>query len=301
MKNASNEWTDEDIETILTTLFLLVFVTIFVSFIILKFQGGGSGSNNTSSNRSTRSNTNAIANNRRRNANTTSEQQQYLNRLNENDDDDCWYKKYLNPVAHRLVDGILPFRFTSNSVLSRHNNTTTPTTSENSKNSDDEVLTMLASIFLHKQNDSSIIPSRGSNIVLSLDASSLSSSSLPLHNEKLTKMLTILGTTYNLFIIISLSSIAKITAITNNNNVKNTEEKVSYYREKLYQMMGRTCASNNIILPHRIIASTSLTGRVAFVRQLKPDTVIDFDSNMSEQLSRFGFRVVVIGNDFYLS
>lgn len=296
MKNASNEWTDEDIETILTTLFLLVFVTIFVSFIILKFQGGGSGSNNTSSNRSTRSNTNTIANNRRRNANTTSEQQQYLNRLNENDDDDCWYKKYLNPVAHRLVDGILPFRFTSNSGLSRYNNTTTSSTSDNSKNSDDEVLTMLASIFLHKQNDSSIIPSRGSNIVLSLDASSL-----PLHNEKLTKMLTILGTTYNLFIIISLSSIAITPTITNNNNVKNTEEKVSYYREKLYQMMGSTCASNTIILPHRIIASTSLTGRVAFVRQLKPDIVIDFDSDMSEQLSRFGFRVVVIGNDFYLS
>lgn len=296
MKNASNEWTDEDIETILTTLFLLVFVTIFVSFIILKFQGGGSGSNNTSSNRSTRSNTNAIANNRRRNANTTSEQQQYLNRLNENDDDDCWYKKYLNPVAHRLVDGILPFRFTSNSGLSRYNNTTTSSTSDNSKNRDDEVLTMLASIFLHKQNDSSIIPSRGSNIVLSLDASSL-----PLHNEKLTKMLTILGTTYNLFIIISLSSIAITPTITNNNNVKNTEEKVSYYREKLYQMMGSTCASNTIILPHRIIASTSLTGRVAFVRQLKPDIVIDFDSDMSEQLSRFGFRVVVIGNDFYLS
>lgn len=296
MKNASNEWTDEDIETILTTLFLLVFVTIFVSFIILKFQGGGSGSNNTSSNRSTRSNTNTIANNRRRNANTTSEQQQYLNRLNENDDDDCWYKKYLNPVAHRLVDGILPFRFTSNSGLSRYNNTTTSSTSDNSKNRDDEVLTMLASIFLHKQNDSSIIPSRGSNIVLSLDASSL-----PLHNEKLTKMLTILGTTYNLFIIISLSSIAITPTITNNNNVKNTEEKVSYYREKLYQMMGSTCASNTIILPHRIIASTSLTGRVAFVRQLKPDIVIDFDSDMSEQLSRFGFRVVVIGNDFYLS
>jgi len=290
MKNASNEWTDEDIETILTTLFLLVFVTIFVSFIILKFQGGGSGSNSTSSNRSTRSNTNTIANNRRRNANTTSEQQQYLNRLNENDDDDCWYKKYLNPVAHRLVDGILPFRFTSNSVLSRYNNTTASATS------DDEVLTMLASIFLHKQNDSSIIPSRGSNIVLSLDASSL-----PLQNEKLTKMLTILGTTYNLFIIISLSSIAITPTITNNNNVKNTEEKVSYYREKLYQMMGSTCASNTIILPHRIIASTSLTGRVAFVRQLKPDIVIDFDSDMSEQLSRFGFRVVVIGNDFYLS
>jgi len=267
MKGGNSDWTDEDIESILTTLFLLIFVTIFISYIILKLQGGS----NTSSNNRNTNQTNRASNVERQRLS----HQQQANALNNNDDDDYWYKKCLNPLAQRLVDGVLPFRFIS---ASRYSSKGTGAVSS------DATLAMLATIFLQKQNDSNIIPSRGSNIVLSLDESVISPSS----KEKLCNMLTILGTTYNLFVILSITSSI-------NNDIKQINDKVSSYRTKLYEMG----VPSDVISPHRIIACSSVVGRVAFVRQLKPDAVIDFDVEMSDQLSRFGFRVVIVGNDFY--
>jgi len=282
MKNSSNEWTDEDIEALLVNLFFTLCAIIFISFILVKLQGGSSAT----SNRGARGNaTNSNRNNGRNPTETIS-----------NDDDDCWYKTLLNPLSHKLVDGVLPFRFCSasryNLSLTKTEGTTTTaatntTTSHASSAACKETLQMLASIFYQKQNDSSIVPKRGCNVVISLDESTISSSS----TDKLKNILMVLGTTYNLFVILSLPLSSSIPS----NDPKQIENKVSTYRAKLYQMG----LSFDVILPHRVIACSSLVGRVAFVRQLKPDVVIDFDADMSEQLSRFGFRVIVVDNDFY--
>jgi hypothetical protein len=53
------------------------------------------------------------------------------------------------------------------------------------------------------------------------------------------------------------------------------------------------------VLPrHRIVAAQSITGRVAFCRQLgRVEFVLDRDAEMQTQLGRFGFRVLVYGKD----
>merc|ERR1712066_210573 len=50
------------------------------------------------------------------------------------------------------------------------------------------------------------------------------------------------------------------------------------------------------VLPsHRIIANSSVLGRVAFVRQLphKPEFVLEYNKEVKNQLNRFGFSVIL--------
>ena len=53
------------------------------------------------------------------------------------------------------------------------------------------------------------------------------------------------------------------------------------------------------LLPlHRIVFTSTVTGRVAFVRQLQRiELVLDFDPEVKGLLSRFGHRVIVYGGD----
>jgi hypothetical protein len=53
------------------------------------------------------------------------------------------------------------------------------------------------------------------------------------------------------------------------------------------------------VLPrHRIVGAQTIAGRIAFVRQLgRVEFVLDRDEDMRTQLGRFGFRVLVYGDD----
>lgn len=53
-----------------------------------------------------------------------------------------------------------------------------------------------------------------------------------------------------------------------------------------------------VLADHRIIAAESAMGRIALVRQLgrRVEFVLDFDTQVKTELTRFGFRVMVYGN-----
>jgi hypothetical protein len=54
------------------------------------------------------------------------------------------------------------------------------------------------------------------------------------------------------------------------------------------------------VLPdHRVTASSSVTGRVAFVRQLQRiELVLDYDEQVRDNLTRFGHRVILYGSTY---
>ena len=135
-------------------------------------------------------------------------------------------------------------------------------------------------------------PNRGSNIVITIHHTDVITNSV---DSKLHKILYLLGTYYNVFVLVDASDVEpKI--------VKDTE--VKEYIDKIRtQLYTNNNSSNNnseyqlnkqIIPTHRIIVTTTSSGRVAFVRQLA-DTqlVIDYDKEgVVKELERFGFRTL---------
>jgi len=51
--------------------------------------------------------------------------------------------------------------------------------------------------------------------------------------------------------------------------------------------------NSEILPPHRIAFSCTCKGRVAFVRQLGAELILDYEPSVAKELERFGFRVVV--------
>jgi len=151
-------------------------------------------------------------------------------------------------------------------------------------------------------------PNRGSNIVITIHHTDVITTTTASNNNnncvdsKLHKILYLLGTYYNVFVLVDASDVVpeivkdvqvkeyidKIrtqlyTTTTTNNNSSSSE-----YRSSEYQL------NEQIIPNHRIIVTTTSSGRVAFVRQLA-DTqlVIDYDvEGVVKELERFGFRTL---------
>lgn len=119
-------------------------------------------------------------------------------------------------------------------------------------------------------------PSRGSTVVISIPVSE------NLNCDKLRRALYLLSTHFNTMLILSNTS--------------------STITDKEVDIMVTTLRGNSSELPeavlprHRIVAAQSITGRVAFCRQLgRVEFILDFEEEMRAQLGRFGFRVLVYG------
>jgi len=132
-------------------------------------------------------------------------------------------------------------------------------------------------------------PNRGVNIVVTIRHTEISCS-------KLQKALFLLGTYYNLFLLVEGSGVAAASG--KDVEVRDFVKKMRY--ELLNQGIGGSAAdseyklNSEIIPPHRIAFSSTAKGRVAFVRQLHgTELVVDFDENVTKELERFGFRVLV--------
>lgn len=91
----------------------------------------------------------------------------------------------------------------------------------------------------------------------------------------------------NLFIIIGFE--------TNHQNptVEWQLQKLCELRNYLYEMG----LPSQLVPPHRIVASSSSVGRIAFVRQIRPELFFDYDVDVKDQLQRFGFQVILYGAD----
>jgi len=133
-------------------------------------------------------------------------------------------------------------------------------------------------------------PNRGVNIVVTIRHTEISCS-------RLQKALFLLGTYYNIFLLVEGSGVAAASG----KDVEVKEFVKKMRSELLNQGIGGSAAdsgeyklNSEIIPPHRIAFSSTAKGRVAFVRQLHgTELVVDFDENVTKELERFGFRVLV--------
>ena len=138
-------------------------------------------------------------------------------------------------------------------------------------------------------------PNRGSNIVITIHHTDVITTTSNSVDSKLHKVLYLLGTYYNVFVLVDASDVEP--KITNDEEVKEYIDKI---RTQLYTNNNNNSSDNEyqlnkqIIPTHRIIVTTTSSGRVAFVRQLA-DTqlVIDYDvEGVVKELERFGFRTL---------
>mmetsp|Transcript_31853 Transcript_31853/g.46434 ORF Transcript_31853/g.46434 Transcript_31853/m.46434 type:complete len:374 (-) Transcript_31853:529-1650(-) len=138
-------------------------------------------------------------------------------------------------------------------------------------------------------------PLRGANVVITIPISDVSS-------PKIHQILYLLGTYYNVFVILSIPSSSDLKLVVEEDLNKETREVelLNSYKNQLLLSLEEDCkkqkVSRRVIPAHRIIASTSSLGRVAFIRQMGKKGVhllLDYDADVKNQLSRFGFTVLL--------
>jgi len=121
-------------------------------------------------------------------------------------------------------------------------------------------------------------PAKGSNVAVALP---LSSVQCPQQRQ----VLVLLATYYNLMVLVAVPPTTTRT---------NFDKK-----DALTRLRGSSSLLTESILPtHRIVFCSTVTGRVAFVRQLQRiELVLDFDPEVKDLLGRFGHRVIVYGQE----
>jgi len=105
------------------------------------------------------------------------------------------------------------------------------------------------------------------------------------------QVLVLLATYYNLLVLVAVSAGKECTA-------EDRARAVQALRGENNNDESQLQVLTPALLPlHRIVFTSTVTGRVAFVRQLQRiELVLDFDPEVKGLLSRFGHRVIVYGN-----
>lgn len=132
-------------------------------------------------------------------------------------------------------------------------------------------------------------PAKGATLVVSVSKDLIEGSS-----PSLRRALLVLGTFYNLVLIVAVDE--------KNINKNGKNDLVAQLRGEIPEN-DKESLDNLEFLPesvlpsHRILLSSTVTGRVALVRQLnKVAMVVDWDDSVETQLSRFGYKVVLVLN-----
>ena len=131
-------------------------------------------------------------------------------------------------------------------------------------------------------------PARGSNIIVCVPSSDVGCA-------KLHQALYLLGTYFNLFLVLTISSKDDAGGAGSMDESDKEKELLDHFRAQL-----RNSDNDGVpieVLPdHRIVAARTVEGKVAFVRQMhRPVFVLDCDVEMKTQLERFGFTVLLYG------
>ena len=146
-------------------------------------------------------------------------------------------------------------------------------------------------------------PNRGANIVITVHHSDITTINERCYCTKLQKVLYLLGTYYNVFVLVHLDDDEEEKKKVGG-NIANGGEGVNYHTKKLrttllnnnnqQQHEGGYILNEQIIPPHRIIVTSTTRSRVAFVRQLNgTELVMDYEEEeVTKELERFGFRVL---------
>ena len=211
----------------------------------------------------------------------------------------------MNNGANVLIDGLVAFKYTraaavtattaSNSNNNNNNNT-------NSEADDRKARARLLANLLNDNNNnhktssaaattthSTPPPAKGSCVVLTLSWEDATSEC-----EHQRRALVLLASYYNLLLLVAVPPDVASDGV------------AKKYRDTIVDQLRGTKNNNNSsgvrqlttdLLPeHRIVWTATITGRVAFVRQLQRiELVLDYDPEVKNLLSRFGHRVVVYG------
>jgi hypothetical protein len=167
---------------------------------------------------------------------------------------------------HVLVDGLVAFRHTQ---AAAHEQSKPDLAAQNRKERARILSRMLA---IEGKSAESGPPVRGSTVVASVPLSEVAC-------PKLRRVLYLFSTYYNLLLILVVPS---------GTAASDMEKATTELRGKESERLDEEC-----LPPHRIVAASTTAGRIAFVRQLsKVEIMLDFDNEVKEQLTRFGYRVI---------
>lgn len=177
-----------------------------------------------------------------------------------------------------LSDGVLPFRHGRAAAYEQALATTDANGVAKNRKDRARVLSRVLALDGSAGMSSSSPPPRGSTVVISIPSTDVGC-------EKLRRALYLLSTHFNTMLILS--------NVSRDISDDDVDAMVATLRGN-----DPTALPTDILPRHRIVAAQSITGRVAFVRQLgRVEFVLDFEDDMRSQLGRFGFRVLVYGND----
>ena len=132
-------------------------------------------------------------------------------------------------------------------------------------------------------------PAKGKSVVLCIDSSEVQKLE-PGCESALPKTLNLLGTYYNLFIMLQCDGEEG-----EGDYVKDKEQTESLVQKLYVDIENSDSLSKDVIPPHRVVVTKSEASRVAFVRQLMPDLVIgeSNDEELLVQLTKFGHKVIL--------
>lgn len=276
-------WSDEDIESFLMTIGVLVVTSIISWYCVIR----PAVRRKTEMAPTDAAPADAASRTRRpmhQNAGTPRHRQRPNRNFNTDDNEDGilamlrrktrvpphYYLSTTSSMPQVQHDGIVPFRQTKASTY----DSSLATTNEDL-------------LFQHRKDRARIFtrlfqtsppPPRGSCMVLAIHASSSCT------NPKTCRVIMLLASYYNLFLLLQMNDNEE-----NDNNKEKQESYISQLREVI---------PSNILPTHRIIPTGSSVGRIAFCRQLpkQPELVLDFEELVKTQLTRFGFQVTICNN-----
>lgn len=170
-------------------------------------------------------------------------------------------------------DGVLPFKYTKAATFEQGKNDP----AESLQNRKDRAR-MFAKMFANSKADP---PAKGKNMVVSIPSSDN-------ENERVHRVLYLLGTYYNLFVMV---------------NIDGEDYLEDYAKDRgrtdaiISKFYSSTALQKEVLPPHRIVVTRSLSSRIAFVRSFpkSPDLVVgsDDESEWSAQLTKFGYTVIL--------
>lgn len=128
-------------------------------------------------------------------------------------------------------------------------------------------------------------PARGSNVIVCIPSADAGCA-------KLQQALFLLGTYFNLFLVLTLPSKDGAGV----DEAEKEKEQLDNLRSQLRGSGNDNGVPIEVLPDHRIVAARTVEGKVAFVRQMhRPEFVLDCDAEMKTQLERFGFMVLLYG------
>jgi hypothetical protein len=106
------------------------------------------------------------------------------------------------------------------------------------------------------------------------------------------KVLSNLASNYTLLLIVQVDSDKKNISTTSFTSTQQLEDDIV---QKVRGLVASSLLDEVKLPSHRILLSSSSTGRIALVRQLATvEIVVDFDPTVQDQLERFGYKVAVV-------